>query len=325
MEKKEQHSIPQETINWLLESQTPTIRYSTYKNILNLPDSDDRVRDTQAQIIDSDYVKAILADQNPEGFWYTQRHYYGPKYRSTHWSMLLLSELAVPAGVRPLQKGAQFMIGRMEDEKNVYYPIASYQNKDQSGFCCYWGNWLRYQLYCGNIEHPTVQQVIDIICDDVHRQSRCEQNNHLPCAWGMIRSLYGLALIPEPARTEKVNEAINKSISFILDSYALNQANYPHPGKIHPIWFKLSFPLYYQTDILFTLRVLGEVKALNQSGAQDALTWLEDKRKKDGTWRGGSPFRSRSHPFLSGPDSVNRWITLQALGVLSAANEQCRE
>lgn len=319
------YSIPQTTIDRLLASQTPSIRYFSYKNLLNLADDHPLVIATRTQIADADHVKTIIAAQDTEGYWYSERHYYGPKYRSSHWSMLLLSELAVPPETPALQRGADFMIRRMFDEQHVYYAVSSYMNKDQSGFCCYWGNWLRYQLYCGRGDHPLVQEVIDIVSADVTRKGRCLYNQNLPCAWGVIRSLFGLALIPAAMRTSKIRDAIQQGIGFILDEHDLTAADYPTPGTIHPIWHKTSFPLFYQADILFTLRVLAEVKALNHSGAQKALRWLESKRKADGTWRASSPFKSRSHPFLSEGDTPDRWVTLQTLSVLTAANRKPAE
>jgi hypothetical protein len=125
--------------------------------------------------------------------------------------------------------------------------------------------------------------------------------------------------------TAKIRDAIQQGVRFILDEHDLATADYPTPGTIHPIWPKTSFPLFYQADILFTLRVLAELKALKQANAHNALCWLESKRKADGTWRGSSPFKSRSHPFLSEGDTPSQWVTLHALSVLAAANQQAAE
>ncbi len=314
-------SIPQSTIDWLLDSQTPSIRYFTYKNLLNRPDEEAMVRSTRTQITHAEYIKAIIAEQDPGGFWYNPKHYYGPKYRSSHWAMLLLTELGIPPETDAMQKGADFMLRRMEDDRNLYFSIGTYDNNDQSGFCCFWGNWLRYQIYCGKTDHPLVQQVIEIVCEDVQRKGRCKYNDNLPCVWGVIRSLFGLALIPENRRSRKMQQAITRGTSFILDEFKLEEANYPNAGKVHPLWFKLNFPLFYQADILFTLRLLAELGMLQKSGSQKALEWLERKRRKDGIWRGSSPYKSRTHPFINGTDTPNHWVTLYALSVLAAANK----
>ena len=323
-DKQKAFSIPQTTIDWLLDSQTPSIRYFTYIDVLNLPHDDARVIAARTEIAGSDYVKAIIAEQDADGFWYSRKHYYGPKYRSSHWAMLLLSELGAAPDMDALQKGADFMLRRMAQSKNTYYSIDSYQDSTQSGFCCYWGNWLRYQLYAGNYDHPLVQRVIEIVSKDLIQHGRCEYNSHLPCAWGVIRSLFGLALIPEEERTVAIHDAINEGSAFILNQFELTQANYPNPGKVHPLWFKLNFPLFYQADILFTLRVLAEFGGLGKTNAKNALSWLESKRKNDGTWRGSSPYKSRTHPFVSGTDGPERWVTLQALTVLKKANQSAQ-
>jgi len=319
-DKRTLFSIPQTTIDWLLDSRSPSIRYFTHNNILNKAPDDPVVLSTQAQIADADYTQAIIHQQDADGYWYNRKHYYGPKYRSSHWAMLLLTELGVPPEMDALQKGADFMLRRMAEGKGIYYSIDSYQNSDQSGFCCYWGNWLRYQIYAGNISHPLVQQVIRIVSTDIMRKSKCEYNCNMPCAWGVIRSLFGLALIPEGSRSEKVKNAINAGTAFILNEFELTRADYPNPGKVHPLWFKLSFPLYYQADIPFTLRVLAELQALDHPGAAKALDWLVEKQNKNGRWRGGSPYKSRSHPFLTEPDTPSHWVSMHALSVMTAAN-----
>jgi hypothetical protein len=83
------------------------------------------------------------------------------------------------------------------------------------------------------------------------------------------------------------------------------------------MWRRLSFPLFYQADILFVLRLAAQLDALDRPGAQRALAWLEDRRNKQGRWRGASPFRSRTTMEVA-PDreETDRWVTLLALGVM---------
>jgi hypothetical protein len=71
-------SIPQTTIDWLLDSQTPSIRYFTCIDVLNLQQNDATVRKARANIATSDYVEAIFNAQDADGFWYNRKHYYGP-------------------------------------------------------------------------------------------------------------------------------------------------------------------------------------------------------------------------------------------------------
>jgi len=311
-DNKKSTSIPIETLNWLLNSQTPSIRYLTLTQVLQKPVHDAEVQAVRSEITVSKPVSSILSRQDPEGFWSSKKHYYSPKYRSSHWTMLLLTELAVPPENQNLQKGADFMLETLTKDKRLETYIET-----SVGFFCLWGNWLRYQLFCGRFEDPAVQKAIELVCKDIHRLGKCRYNGDLPCSWAVIRELNGLALIPENQRSREVEKAIERGIQFIVEDYDIVSADYPVIEKVHPLWYSLSFPLFYHTDVLFTLRVLKALNALDHPKAKGALDWLWSKQNKQGKWTGGSPFRKKSRPFLAEPDTPNHWITLHAASLFS--------
>jgi hypothetical protein len=310
MESKQ--TIPQydETVAWLLESQTPSIRYLTLTKLLGKPETDKDVSATRRLISSSLPAKKILEAQNPDGSWVQPRHIYSPKYRSSHWTMLLLTELAVDPQEEVMRRGSDFMQTWVQGE------MPQYLRRTEAGFGCFWGNWLRYQLYCGKGDEQFTQLVIDFVCNDLEDKGQCRYNSELACAWSVARGLFGLSLIPENKRDNKIQHAIQTGIRFLLEDHDLVKADYPSDNKPHELWDKLSFPIFYHSDKLFILRVLKELHAIDHPKAREALEWLMDKRGKNGTWRGGSPFASRTRPFLVKPDMVDRWITLQAMEVL---------
>lgn len=300
----------QKLIAWLLESPTPSIRYLTLIKVLGKPETDEDVQSARRLISSSDPVLHILNKQQPEGYWQHQRHYYSPKYRSSHWSMLLLSELGIDPLHPAMQKGASFMQACFEEDKRL-------QRQEETYWGCLWGNALRYQLYCQRQSDAQVQEMLDFVVRDLQNLSRCQYNNDLPCAWGVIRDLYGLALIPEGQRSAQTRTAIQTGLKFLLEEHDLLRADYPHIEKIHPTWSKLSFPLFYQADVLFVLRIAKELNALHYPQAVRGLEWLRAKRNKNGAWSGGSPYQSKTWPILAKSDSIKRWISLQALSVLA--------
>lgn len=77
-------------------------------------------------------------------------------------------------------------------------------------------------------------------------------------------------------------------------------------------------------DILFTLRVLAELDALDQPGAQPGLAWLAERRQQNGRWRGGSPYRQRTWREMGDSAETNRWITLHAACILKKYHEHRR-
>lgn len=303
----------QTTVAWLLESPTPSIRYLTLTDVMGKPEDDPQVKAARLSITTHPPVSHILDKQAPEGYWQYAKHYYSPKYRSSHWSMLLLSELGMDPHHTAMQQGMAFMQTSFEDDRRLRDAEAPYWG-------CLSGNALRYHLYCGNTDQAFMGHLLDFVVKDLQQLSRCRYNNELPCAWGVVRDLYGLALLPVEKRSPEVQAAIRSGLKFLLEDHDLLEADYPYIEKVHPTWSKLSFPLFYQADVLFVLRVAKELGALDYPQAVHGLEWLVSKRTQGGTWNGDSPYRQRTWPILARGDTVNRWISLQAMRVLAAAN-----
>jgi hypothetical protein len=304
-------------IDWLLTAETPSIRYLTARNLLNLPDNHPQVQAAQQDIMTIGAVPAIFAKQTTTGQWTNEHSYYTPKYVSTHWSLLLLTELCVEPTDARFQQGIEYMLTATAKQ------IRELLENNGHGFSCFWGNLLRYALYAKRADDARVQAIIEYAIHDItNGWCNCRYNNNLSCAWGVVRTLWGLAALPPDKRNSEIQSAIDKGISFLLETFSLVEADYPTPknGKIHPLWFKLNFPLFYQTDILFTLRVLAELGALDHPYATPALDWLEIQCLPDGRWHGTSPYRQRTWRELGDRVETSRWVTLQAAIVLQTAS-----
>jgi hypothetical protein len=307
---------PSPFIQWLLSARTASIRLLTLTQLLDHSLQDIEVRALWGAMRASGPIPAILSHQTKTGHWSGERNYYTPKYTSTHWNMILLTELAADPQDAHMKRGALFMLGTTWDE------LQARQEKKKHGWTCLWANILRYAYYCQFQDDPRLRTIIEtLVYDALEKNWRCPYNDEQPCAWGVVRTLWALSAIPEERRNPQVLETIQSGLHFLLDQHHLVQADYPTPkdGRIHPLWFKLNFPLFYQSDILFTLRVLAELNALDHPSAQKALDWLESLRQKDGRWHGSSPFRSRTWPEIGDHEETDRWVSLHAALVLKAA------
>jgi len=81
-------------IPWLLEGEA-SIRHFTLTEVLDRSEDDPEVVAAKKAIPDSPTVRAILAAQHPEGYWERADSTYSPKYKSTLWQLIILSELGV--------------------------------------------------------------------------------------------------------------------------------------------------------------------------------------------------------------------------------------
>jgi hypothetical protein len=305
-----------ELATWLLGAKTPSIRYRTLTDLLGYPADDIRVVEARQALMTSGPVPAILARQTKTGAWSDERSYYTPKYVSTHWSMLLLTELDVDGDDPRFRQGVDYMLAATAND------LCKRLDSHTLGFSCFWGNLLRYAFHAGMEDNAQIDQVIHYAVYDLQAgPCRCAHNDRYACAWGVVRTLWGLAAIPQARRTPEVAQAIQQGIEFLLGSFRLIEADYPTPnaGGVNPLWFKLNYPLFYQADILFTLRVLEALDMLDHPGAQAALDWLAQRQRRDDRWPGSSPFRRRTWHELGDREETERWVSLQAARILRRA------
>jgi hypothetical protein len=306
MESKLTNVVDPAVLDWLLASPVPSIRYLT---TLYLKREDPSLK---SEIMRMGPMPAILAEQTERGSWAGERSYYTPKYVSTHWSMLLAAELAADGADPRLRAGAEFMLAATREE------LEQESDRGRYELSCFWGNLLRYATHCGFRDDPRVQAITDyVVRDGLQTGWRCRYNDGLACAWGCARALWGLAAQPATQHGPRVRETIDQGIDWLLNAHKLVEAEYPTSGRIHPLWFRLNFPLFYQVDILFVLRVLTELGMGDHPGAAAGLDWLARRQIKNGRWRGANPYRRRTWAGIADGAGADRWATLYALLVLN--------
>ena len=303
-------------IQWLMLAKTHSIRNITLEQLLRRPEGDADVKAEQQAMKATGPIPNILSHQTKAGGWSSERSYYTPKYFSTHWSMLLLAELGADGSDPRMRKGAAFMLAATQNE------LTTTLEKGGHGLSCFWGNLLRYSLHCSQADNLQIQDIIRYLANDAQNNWCCPYNGGLPCAWGAARALWGLAALPALQRSPIVEASIQSGITFLLENHRLTTADYPTHGQVHPFWFRLNFPLFYQADILFVLRVMAELRVLDHPGAQPALEWLLSKCRPGGRWRGASPFRRRTWPGLADPEETSRWVSLFSAIILRQAGTE---
>jgi hypothetical protein len=136
----------------------------------------------------------------------------------------------------------------------------------------------------------------------------------------VARALWGFGRIPDGERSSGVQEAIESGVRF-LGRFELCEGSYPSSGPRHKLWGRLNFPLFYQADVLFTLRALTDLGRVDEEPAfRKALEWLKARCRDNGRWNGASPYGSRMWTQLESSRRPSKWITWQALYALKAAN-----
>ena len=108
-----------EVINWLLETENPSVRYLALRHMLGWSEEDPDVQTARAAIPASQRVKRIFAKQDSNGFWGDPESPYLPKYTASYWTLMVLGYLRL----RKEDEGASKAADSRSAERKA--PVAS--------------------------------------------------------------------------------------------------------------------------------------------------------------------------------------------------------
>ena len=305
---------------WLLEKRDPAVRANTLRTLLERPPRDPELREAQARAMSAPPISTILKRQSGDGGW-PGESMVRPKYLSSHWQNLLLVEYGVDAGdprVRRAARGILEELGttpnELGDEPNGMEWVF---NKDH-GVSCITGSIVRYVALAGYGDDPRLEPLVTRLVREARKfDAACYINGENPCAWGYARLVWGLAALPEPARTRDVERTLRRGVEFLL-SYKMEQGAYPADGARSHLWRQLSFPLFYQADVLFVLRAIDAAGAIHDPRAQPAIAWLLARQDPRGRWGGRAPYADRMPSRVD----ASKWVTLQAATIIKHAFDE---
>lgn len=98
-------------IPWLLESDDPSVRFSTLTELLgSSPDSSEAAA-ARRDIMSRGVVPLILAAQGEDGHWEGRDRFYTAKYQGTVWQLLILAELGADGSDERVRRGCEAVLG----------------------------------------------------------------------------------------------------------------------------------------------------------------------------------------------------------------------
>ena len=298
-------------VPWLLERSDPAVRAQTLRSLLDRSPRDPELRDAQQRAMSTPPISTILRSQQADASW-PGANLYGPKYEGTHWANLLLVEYGVDPGDRRIRRAARYVLEQLSSPGRGGMDWVFEQDH---GASCFTGNVVRYVALAGYGADERLEPLVQrLVRDSKKFDAACWINGEQPCAWGYARLIWGLAALPEGARTREVQRALRRGVEFLL-SYKVERGRYPTDTAPSYLWRQLSFPLFYQADVLFVLRALDAAGALDDDRAQPAIGWLLARQDPRGRWGGRAPYADRMPSRVD----ASKWVTLQACTILKHA------
>jgi hypothetical protein len=332
-----QDQLNGDPLAWLLEPDSPGVRYLALRDVVDLPYNDAELRAARKAAHRQGPIAAILDEMNEAGYWVEPGPGYNPKYRSTVWSIIMLAQL-----------GASIEEDRRIEHACVYlldHALTAGGQFTASGAPagtadCLQGNlcWALLELGC---DDPRLEAAFDWMARSVTGEGvapatdkqaavryyagkcgptfACGSNNKLPCAWGAVKVMLAFSQLPLKRRTPVIKRAIRQGVDFLFSTDPAT-ANYPSGWSSKPSqnWWKFGFPIFYVTDLLQNVEALVGLGYGHDPRLTRALAIIREKQDAQGRWLLEYDYAGKSWGDFGAKKRPNKWVTLRALRVLKA-------
>jgi hypothetical protein len=308
------------TLDWLLEPSQPAVRYLTMRDLLDGQSNGD-LEEARRAIPSTGWVARILSEQKPGGYWIEEKNLYRPKYVSTNWMLLTLSDLGVTRQDARIAKACALWMDSFAKEDGGFNTGGGKKSEH-----CITGNTTRALIKFGYVDEPKVRSAFEWLV----KTQKANGGWHCWASSGSIDSWEGLSafgVYPRQKWTRSMKAAVERGCEFYLAREMSKQ------GASYEPWFRFHFPYHYYYDLLVGLEFMTALGYTDDRRLVLAVSHLRKKRRGDRRWnldavhpdienRGKMPdwwkeHASRYTPFaLERAGRPSKMITLRALIVL---------
>lgn len=316
---------------WLLEDGDPAVRHLALRQLLDLPADAPEVAESRRAAMAADPIATILIAQEPEGYWEKPGPGYATKYRGTIWQLIFLDQLGADPEDERVRRACAYVLAHSQAENGGFGAsgVAGAGPPPSSRVIhCLNGNLLRALIGFGWLHDPRVVRAIEWQARAITGEGyanwfrsgtsgpgfACDANENLPCAWGAIKALGGLARVPAGRRSPAVSRAIETGVDFLVSRDPAAAAYPAGWGNTRPngSWFKLGFPSGYVADVLHNLEVLAELGHARDPRLANAVAWLLAKQDAHGRWANEYAYSGKTWVDIERQGQPSKWVTLRA-------------
>jgi hypothetical protein len=320
---------------WLLEADEPGVRYLALRNLLDLPEDDPELLAAQAAAHQQGPIAAVLAAMHEDGYWEEPGPGYNPKYRSSVWALILLSQLGARAVCdKRIAHACAYLLDQALTPTGQFTASGA-----PSGTAdCLQGNLCEAFVSLG-YDDPRLKAAFEWMArsltgEGVAPQSErdaplryyaakcgptfaCGANNKLSCAWGGVKVMLAFSKLPAERRTALIERAIAHGVDFFF-SVDPATAEYPCGWAEKPSgnWWKFGFPVFYVTDLLQNVEALVRLGYGSDPRLANALQLIRQKQDAQGRWALEYDYAGKSWVDFGPKKQPNKWVTLRALTTL---------
>jgi hypothetical protein len=284
-----------QVLRWLLEPDQPSIRYLALTQLVGRSGTDSDVREAKSRIPHAGWVSEILRRRDPGGWWVREKNLYRPKYTSTNWNLLALSDLGATRSIPAVRASCELWMDRSPLQGGGVGGFGGAGN----GHLCYTGNMARALIRLGYGDDRRVRRTMTWLVDTSHPKGgwSCWTFREEPATGRNLDSWEGLSAFAEYPRskwTTAMDDCVGRGVEFFLDKELHRQ------GARYPPWYRFHWPVHYYYDLLVGLEMMTALGYGGDPRLRYALDHLKRRRRSDGRWN-----LDAVHPDVGG--SVARW------------------
>ena len=305
---------------WLLEDDQPAVRYVTLTQLLGRPRDDGEVREAQELIPRKGWAAEILGKQTKAGWWFHEESFYQPKYLSTNWMLLLLSDLGLTKEDPRIRGACDLWIRRFARDDGGFGIDGS-----RKSHLCTTGNMARALVRFGYEDRPEVTSAFEWMVRAASHLGgwSCFGSGRNLDSW---EPMSAFAVYPREKWTAAMGRAVDQAAEFFLQRELHKQ------GSRYEPWYRFHYPIHYYYDLLVGLDFLTALGYGDDPRMRFAIGLLGEKRRPDGRWNldavhpdveGAIAEWYRKNPkhaptpfALERPGGTSKMITLRAMAVL---------
>ncbi len=307
-------------VDWLLGEDQPAIRYPTLTRLLGRPEHEAEVTAATESLTKRGWAADILAEQKPGGWWVGEDSLYHPKYLSTNWMLLILSDFGLRKDDPRIRKACDLWIRRFSREDGGFGMDSS-----KRSHLCTTGNMARALVRFGYADHPKVRSAFEWMVRNASHLGgwSCFGSGRNLDSWEPMS-----AFLAYPR--EKWNAGMQRAVELAAEFFLQRELHIQ--GERYEPWYRFHYPVHYYYDVLVGLDFMTGLGYGDEPRLKFALSLLKEKRRSDGRWsldavhpdlEGGQADWYRKHakdalaPFaLEKAGEPSKMITLRAIKVL---------
>jgi hypothetical protein len=332
-----QDQLKSNSLPWLLENDSPGVRYLALRDLLDHPKGDPELRSARKKAHQEGPIATILGAMDRTGYWAAPGPGYNPKYRSTVWSLITLAQLGASVEQdKRIATACAYLLDHTLTEGGHFTATGA----PSGTIDCLQGN-LCWALLEMGFDDPRLEGAFEWMARTLtgegvapaqERQAAvryyagkcgptfaCGANNNLPCAWGGVKVMLAFAKLPSKRRTPQIKRAIKHGADFLLGTDPA-AAGYPTGWSSKPSqnWWKFGFPVFYVTDLLQNVQALVGLGYGKDPRLGHALAIVREKQDSDGRWSLDYDYTGKTWVDYGQKKQPNKWVTLRALRVLKS-------